>query len=103
MSVPVAAQPIPYPAERPYQPHVARWSSGMGTGLLVGGGFEEFTSNGMQNMTGPGGTWNARFVAGTRKYIGVEAAYRAPRTASTRSGCRTPRCCWPTASKAPSA
>jgi len=26
-------------------------------------------------MTGPGGTWNARFVAGTRKYIGLEAAY----------------------------
>ena len=74
MAAPVAVQPIPYPAERPYQP-THTWASGIGTGLLVGGGFEEFTSNGMQNMTGPGGTWNARFVAGTRKYIGLEAAY----------------------------
>ena len=74
MTAPVAVQPIPYPNERPYQPRHT-WSSGLGTGLLVGGGFEEFTNNGMQNMTGPGGTWNARFVAGTRKYIGGEAAY----------------------------
>jgi len=74
VAAPVAVQPVPYPAERPYQP-THTWATGIGTGLLVGGGFEEFTSNGMQNMTGPGGTWNARFVAGTRKYIGLEAAY----------------------------
>ena len=102
MSAPVPGQPVPYPSERPYQPTHA-WSSGIGTGLMVGGGFEEFTSNTMQNMTGAGGTWNARFVAGTRKYIGGEAAYWAPRTASTRSGWRTPPCCCPTASKASSA
>jgi hypothetical protein len=74
MSAPVAGQPVPYPSERPYQDPYS-WSRGIGTGLLVGGGFEEFTSNSMQNITGPGGSWNARFVAGTHKYIGAEAAY----------------------------
>ena len=73
--VPAApAEALPYvdseggPAHRP-------WVSRMGGGLLVGGGFEEFTNPNLRSMTGLGGTWNARIVAGTRQVIGFEAAY----------------------------
>ncbi|HVZ88476.1 MAG TPA: hypothetical protein VHG72_16005 [Polyangia bacterium] len=45
-----------------------------GVGLLVGGGFQDFTG-GIRNFTGDGGYWTARVVAGTRQYVGFEAAY----------------------------
>ncbi|HVV52735.1 MAG TPA: hypothetical protein VHO06_23950, partial [Polyangia bacterium] len=73
-SVPVA--PLPpmagapegtYPSEMHY-PHV-------GVGLLVGGGFEDFTNNRLRDLTGNGGYWNVRVVAGTRQFVGIEAAY----------------------------
>ena len=41
----------------------------------MGGGFEDFTNNTMQNMTGTAGMWTARVLAGTRRFFGVEAAY----------------------------
>jgi hypothetical protein len=47
----------------------------LGGALLLGGGYEDFTNGGMRNMTGGGGMWQARGVAGTRQYIGVEGAY----------------------------
>src|SRR4029078_2007325 len=40
-----------------------------------GGGFEDFTNNTMQNMTGTAGLWTARVLAGTRRFLGVEAPY----------------------------
>jgi len=54
-----------------YQPAMSR----MGAGVLLGGGFEDFTSSSVRDMTGAGGFWNARLVAGTRQIIGLEAAY----------------------------
>ena len=49
--------------------------SHVGVGLLVGGGFKDFTNGRLQNVTGDGGYWTARVVAGTREYVGMEAAY----------------------------
>jgi hypothetical protein len=51
------------------------WVGRIGAGLMVGGGFEDFTNGNMQSMTGGAGMWNARAIAGTRQYVGVEAAY----------------------------
>lgn len=47
----------------------------LGAGVLLGAGVEDFTSSSLRGMTGVGGTWDARAVAGTRRYFGVEAAY----------------------------
>ena len=49
--------------------------SKVGVGLLVGGGFNDFTNNHLKSVTGDGGYWTARVVAGTREYVGMEAAY----------------------------
>lgn len=46
-----------------------------GMSLTVGGGVTAFTDQQMQDATDPGGAWEARFTAGTREYIGLEAAY----------------------------
>ena len=46
-----------------------------GRRIFVGGGFEEFTDNGLRSMTGGGGYWSARIVGGMRRIIGLEAAY----------------------------
>ena len=73
-SVPVAPlPPVPgapegvYPGSNVY--------SHVGVGLLVGGGFNDFTNNHLKSVTGDGGYWTARVVAGTREYVGMEAAY----------------------------
>jgi hypothetical protein len=71
---PVPAVPAPYRAGAPHDTGHT-WSSRVGTGLLVGGGYEDFTNNNLQRMTSGGGAWNARAIAGTRQYVGVEAAY----------------------------
>jgi len=47
----------------------------VGGALLVGGGVEDFTYGNVQSMTGVGGYWNARAIAGTRQLVGLEAAY----------------------------
>ncbi len=73
-SVPVA--PLPPMAGAPegaYPRYVV--PTHVGVGLLVGGGFEDFVGNGIKNVTGEGGYWTARVVAGTREFVGVEAAY----------------------------
>ena len=51
------------------------WVGRLGSGFLVGGGYEDFTSNTMRSQTGGGGNWNARAVVGTRQFVGVEGAY----------------------------
>jgi hypothetical protein len=49
--------------------------SRVGVGLLLGGGYQQFTNSGVRNTTGDGGYWNVRLVEGTRQYVGFEAAY----------------------------
>jgi len=72
-SVPV--EPLPpltppgYSTARPYTPNK------IGGALMVGGGYEDFTNSTLNNMTSGGGAWNARVVAGTRQFVGLEAAY----------------------------
>lgn len=46
-----------------------------GMSLTVGGGVTGFTDQDMQNVTDPGGSWEARFAAGTRELVSFEAAY----------------------------
>ena len=73
-SVPVAPlPPLPGAPEGVY-PGATVYSH-VGVGLLVGGGFNEYTNGRLQNVTGDGGYWTARVVAGTREYVGMEAAY----------------------------
>ena len=73
-SVPVAPlPPVPGAPEGAYPG--ANVYSHVGVGLLVGGGFNQYTNGRLQNVTGDGGFWTARVVAGTREYVGMEAAY----------------------------
>jgi hypothetical protein len=68
--------PAPEPTNAPrysssYSPALSR----VGAGVLLGGGYEDFTSSNVRDMTTGGGFWNARLVAGTRQIVGLEAAY----------------------------
>src|SRR5947207_2625762 len=73
-SAPVV-EPLPpltppgYSTAHPYVPNK------IGGALLVGGGYEDFTNSTINQMTSGGGAWNARVVAGTRQFVGLEAAY----------------------------
>ena len=76
------AAPLPLrPAEGAAPDHGAMhdtehmWVGRLGSGFLVGGGYEDFTSNAMRSQTGGGGNWNARAIVGTRQFVGVEGAY----------------------------
>ena len=73
-SVPVAPLPPPPGTPEGLYP-VVPVRSHVGVGFLAGGGFSDFVGNGIRNVTGDGGYWTARIVAGTRQYLGVEAAY----------------------------
>lgn len=70
---PVSGAPADTLAAGPpvYEP----WMSRLGSAVLVGGGYEDFTHAAPRNMTGAGGFWTARLVGGTRQLIGLEAAY----------------------------
>jgi hypothetical protein len=46
-----------------------------GMSLSVGGGLTDFTSEKLRDITGLAGSWDARYVFGTRKVVGFEAAY----------------------------
>jgi len=71
----------PFPPRNAYYEHgvmhdtTHTWVGRVGAGLMVGGGYEDFTNSNVRSMTGGGGAWNARAVAGTRQFVGVEAAY----------------------------
>ena len=73
--VPVGAQPFFPGQQQTPVPLAHTWVGRLGAGFLVGGGFEDFTSNQMRNMTGYAGMWTARVLAGTRHFLGLEAAY----------------------------
>ncbi|HET6149210.1 MAG TPA: hypothetical protein VFH68_16855 [Polyangia bacterium] len=47
----------------------------LGAGVLLGGGVQDFSRGNIRDMTRTGGFWSARLVAGTREYVGLEAAY----------------------------
>ena len=51
------------------------WVGRLGAGFLLGGGYEDFTNQNLRCQTGGGGAWDARLLAGTRQFVGVEAAY----------------------------
>jgi hypothetical protein len=74
-SVPVQPLPPPGPGAPEGVYPGANVYSHVGVGLLVGGGFNQYTNGRLQNVTGDGGFWTARVVAGTREYVGMEAAY----------------------------
>jgi hypothetical protein len=94
------AEPVPLPgptpppagAPGPYSPsvnerdardnqYVERGSgtslpgSVVGAGVLLGGGVQDFSRSNARDVTNTGGFWNARVVAGTREFIGLEGAY----------------------------
>jgi hypothetical protein len=74
VAVPVEPMPAMAGAQEGVYPGYATYSH-VGVGLLVGGGFEDFTNSRLKDLTGDGGYWTARIVAGTRQYVGMEAAY----------------------------
>jgi hypothetical protein len=61
----------PYEGERPYP----LWITKMGSAIMLGGGFEDFTQSAPKSVTSGGGSWNLRLAAGTRQFVGLEAAY----------------------------
>jgi hypothetical protein len=61
--------PAPVPVVEPVRPFR------LGASVLLGGGYEDFTNQEVRDRTGGGGAWSARVVAGTRQYVGLEAAY----------------------------
>ncbi|HVT05870.1 MAG TPA: hypothetical protein VHO67_00350 [Polyangia bacterium] len=69
----VPVQPVADTRDTGYHDHgiVSR----VGVGLLLGGGYTQFTNSGIRNSTGDGGYWNVRVVEGTRQFVGFEAAY----------------------------
>jgi hypothetical protein len=69
-----AVEPVPTPFDYP-DPYQRRGWRKIGGAVLLGGGFEDFTNSSLQSMTGAGGAWNVRAVAGTYSIVGVEAAY----------------------------
>lgn len=74
--------PAPAPAAVPPPPTYYEsagtypaWMTKIGTALMLGGGWEDFTQSIPKSETNSGGSWNARIAAGTRQFVGLEAAY----------------------------
>jgi hypothetical protein len=51
------------------------WVAKMGSAIMLGGGFEDFTQGVPKSFTSGGGSWDLRLTAGTRQFVGLEAAY----------------------------
>ncbi|HXJ23913.1 MAG TPA: OmpA family protein [Polyangia bacterium] len=75
---PVVPAPLPpaqpytdvYPAEQGRS-----YLSPVGFGLIVGGGYTDFTNSQLRNTTNAGGSWDARFILGLKSVVGAELAY----------------------------
>ena len=73
---PAMVEPAPAPEETPsaapakYDP-----PSKFGLAFLAGGGYQDFANTNMRDRTVGGGSWDVRFVAGTRSILAVEGAY----------------------------
>ncbi|HSI04605.1 MAG TPA: hypothetical protein VLC93_09020, partial [Myxococcota bacterium] len=50
-------------------------ASDAGIGFLLGGGLTNFTASSVREATELGGAWDARLIFGTRRVLGLEAAY----------------------------
>ena len=74
-SIPEAPLPPMQAGPEGIYPGYSHVYSRVGVGLLVGGGFEDFTNSRLRDVTGNGGYWTARIIAGTRQFVGMEAAY----------------------------
>jgi hypothetical protein len=55
-----------------YRSHVG---SGVGIGVMVGGGFNNFTQQAVRDRTDLGGGWDGTLVFGTRSIFALEASY----------------------------
>jgi hypothetical protein len=84
VSPPAPPPPMPVAGHYPDQegnPYVERGfgkgypASVMGAGILIGGGVQDFSRSNIRGMTDTGGFWSARLIAGTREFLGLEAAY----------------------------
>ena len=71
-----ALEPVPSPADQgEANPAMQTWGSRFGWAFMVGGQYQDFTNDVMRNQTQGGGGWAARFIGGTRSFVGFEAAY----------------------------
>ena len=69
----IVPAPAPYAVEETHAYPV--WMNKLGSAVMLGGGFEDFTQAGPKAATSAGGSWDLRLAAGTRQFIGLEAAY----------------------------
>jgi hypothetical protein len=71
--------PVLVPVPAAYQPEGTPSYMGVvykvGAAVMLGGGFQDFTQSSLRSVTGGGASWNARLAAGTRQFVGLEAAY----------------------------
>ena len=67
-------QAMAMPPAEPEQKARNRWIP-YGQAISVSGGVVDFTKEAAQDQTSTGGSWDARYVIGTRSWIGAEAAY----------------------------
>jgi hypothetical protein len=72
MPIVTPARVPPYEGEGGVYP---AWISKMGSAIMLGGGFEDFTQGAVKSVTSGGGSWDLRLAAGTRQFVGLEAAY----------------------------
>jgi len=70
-----ALTPVPPPADQGEATAMQTWGSRFGWAFMVGGQYQDFTNDVMRNQTQGGGGWAARFIGGTRSFVGFEAAY----------------------------
>lgn len=79
-------QPLPPPAPYPTstsdkdvgaQEAGTRWmpASGFGMVIMGGGGITDFTNSAIRTDTSVGGSWDVRFLFGSRSIVGFEASY----------------------------
>ncbi len=59
----------------PADPAAWRPPSRVGNGVMVGGGFGNFTGDVSRDETGPVGAWGLKWIGGTRSVIGGEIGY----------------------------
>jgi hypothetical protein len=67
--------PVPAPTDQGEAAANQTWGSRFGWAFMVGGQYQDFTNDIMRNNTQGGGGWAARFIGGTRSFVGFEAAY----------------------------
>jgi hypothetical protein len=70
-----AMAPVTSPTDQGEAVANQTWGSRFGWAFMVGGQYQDFTNDVMRNQTQGGGGWSARFIGGTRSFVGFEAAY----------------------------